>query len=115
MTKFQKVELLERVFSDLARSCPKIPSEKRALESSCQGMAHTSGSSVHAGAELLQTCELSQQRRLQIIAGEKGERELCGARERERSVTPVFAIKTAGLREGEGGRRIRERKVAKVE
>ena len=45
--------------------------------------------------------ESAQQWRLQIIAGEKGERELCGARERERSVTPVFAIKTAGLREKE--------------
>ena len=55
-------------------------------------------------AGLLQTCELlSQQRQLQIIAGEKGERKLRCGEERERSVTPVFAIKTAGPGEKEGG------------
>ena len=68
-------------------------------------------------AGLLQTCELlSQQRQLQIIAGEKGERGNCVVERRERSVTPVFAIKTAGP----GEREVRQadsakRKVAKVE
>ena len=53
-------------------------------------------------AGLLQTCELlSQQRQLQIIAGEKGERGNCVVERRERSVTPVFAIKTAGPGEKE--------------
>ena len=54
--------------------------------------------------QLLQTCELSQQ--LQIIAGEKGERGNCVVerKRRERSVTPVFAIKTAGPGEREVGK-----------
>ena len=53
-------------------------------------------------AGLLQTCELlSQQRQLQIIAGEKGEREETAFWRGERSVTPVFAIKTAGPGERE--------------
>ena len=65
----------------------------------------------------MQTCELlSQQRQLQIIAGEKGERGNCVVERRERSVTPVFAIKTAGPGEEEGMEAdSAKRKVAKVE